>query len=407
MTTALIIGAGVAGPVAAMALQQAGIEAAVYEAHAGGADDIGAFLTLQSNGMDALRAIGAQHAVGGLGFPTPSIRIVSGSGRVLGEVPNGGTLPDGTVSRTLRRSDLYRALRDEALARGVRIERGRRLVGAHRSGGRVTATFTDGGRAEGDLLVGCDGIRSRVRGIIDPAAPPARYVPMLNLGGYARGVSTSARPGEYVMVFGRRAFFGYTVAPDGETWWFANPPRADEPSTAELAATTSQQWRDRLLDLFADDRSPACELIRATPGELRGWATYDLPRVPVWHDGAMVVIGDAAHATSPSSGQGASMAIEDAVVLATCVRDLPDVPAALRAYERLRRARVERVVAHGARTSQSKVAGPVARVLRDLMLPPFLKLAAGKGTGSLAWMHAHHIDWDTPVAADGAAVRAG
>lgn len=409
MTRALIVGAGLAGPVAAMALQRAGIEAVVYEAHADVADDIGAFLTLQSNGLDALRAIGAQHTVAGRGFPTPTIRIVSGSGRHLGEVPNGGTLPDGTVSHTLKRTDLYRALRDEALARGLRIEHGRRLVDARRSaaGGRVTAVFADGGSAEGDLLIGCDGIRSRVRQLIDPAAPPARYVSLLNLGGYARGVSTAARPGEYVMVFGKHAFFGYTVAPGGEIWWFANPPHPEEPSAAELAGTTTRQWRDRLLELFAADRSPAAEIIRATPGELRGWATYDLPRVRTWHDGAMVVIGDAAHATAPSSGQGASMAIEDAVVLAKCLRDLPDVPAAFTTYERLRRRRVERVVAHGARTSSSKVAGPVARVLRDLLAPLVLKRVASKGVGSLAWMHAHHIDWATPVAEDVAAVRVG
>jgi len=75
----------------------------------------------------------------------------------------------------------------------------------------------------------------------------------------------------------------------------------------------------------------------------------------------MLVIGDAAHAASPASGQGASMAIEDAVQLGRCVRDHPDPLDAFTAYERLRRACVERVVAHGARTSSDKVAGPVAR----------------------------------------------
>jgi FAD-dependent urate hydroxylase len=110
----------------------------------------------------------------------------------------------------------------------------------------------------------------------------------------------------------------------------------------------------------------------------------------------MVIVGDAAHATAPSSGQGASMAIEDAVVLARCLRDLPDTPQAFMTCERLRRARVERIVAHGARTSNSKAAGPVARVLRDLMMPTILKRVANGG--SLAWMHDYHIDWDKRVA---------
>jgi FAD-dependent urate hydroxylase len=84
MTTALITGGGVAGPVAAMALQRAGIDATIYEARPGGADDVGAFLTLQSNGMDALRAIDAHHVAKDLGFPTPLMRFYSGTGKYLG-----------------------------------------------------------------------------------------------------------------------------------------------------------------------------------------------------------------------------------------------------------------------------------------------------------------------------------
>ena len=82
------------------------------------------------------------------------------------------------------------------------------------------------------------------------------------------------------------------------------------------------------------------------------------PEKPWDSHGPMVIIGDAAHAPSPSSGQGASMAAEDAVVLAKSLRDMPDIPRALDAYERQRRQRVERIVAQGARTSSAKTAGP-------------------------------------------------
>jgi len=393
---ALIIGGGVAGPVAAMALQRAGISSVIYEAYEGGADDAGSFLTFSSNGLGALRAIDAHHLVLAEGFPTPRMEIQSGAGKHLGEVPNGGTLPDGTVSQTLKRADLYRALRDEAVRRGVRIEYGKRLADAETGpDGGVTARFEDGSEAIGDLLIGADGIHSRTRRIIDPAAPKARYLPVLDIGGYARGVRVPAEPGTFRMVFGKRAFFGYAVHPSGEVWWFANPPRAVEPGKAELAAIGAEQWKAMLTDLFAGDDAPAVEIIRSTPGKLAGWATYDLPYVPTWHRGQMLIIGDAAHATSPSSGQGASMAIEDAVMLARCLRDLPDTGQAFAAYERLRRDRVEKIVAHGARTSNSKAAGPVARVLRDLMLPMVLKRAAN----SLAWMHDYHIVWDEKVAA--------
>jgi FAD-dependent urate hydroxylase len=340
---------------------------------------------------------GPHHLVLEKGFPTPRMQIQSGTGKHLGDVPNGGTLPDGSVSQTLRRSDLYRALRDEAVRRGARIEYGKRLVDAGITPhGGVAARFEDGTEAEGDLLIGADGIHSRTRRIIDPSAPEARYSPVLNIGGFASDVHVAGEPGTFRMVFGKRAFFGYAVHPSGEVWWFANPPRPDEPSRAELAALSTEQWKTLLTDLFAEDDTPAVEIIRATPGRLAGWATYDLPTVPTWHRGSMIVIGDAAHAAAPSSGQGASMAIEDTVVLARCLRDLPDTARAFNAYEKLRRARVERIVAHGARTSNSKAAGPVARVIRDLMMPVILKRVANGG--SLAWMHDYHIDWNEKAA---------
>jgi FAD-dependent urate hydroxylase len=394
---ALVIGGGVAGPVATMALGRAGMDSVAYEAYADGADDAGAFLTFASNGLDALRAIDAHHLVLAEGFPTPRMTIQSGTGKHLGDVPNSGTLPEGMISQTLKRSDLYRALRDEAVRRGARVEYGKRLVDAETiPDGGVAARFEDGTEAEGDLLIGADGIHSRTRRIIDPSAPGARYIPVLNIGGYAKGVSVPAEPGTFRMVFGKRAFFGYAVHPSGEVWWFANPPRVDEPTRSELAAISSEQWREMLVDLFTGDATPAVDIVRATTGNLAGWATYDLPSVPTWHRGSMVIIGDAAHATAPSSGQGASMAIEDAVVLARCLRDRSDIPQAFAVYERLRRARVERIVAHGARTSNSKAAGPIGRVIRDLMMPLILKRLANGG--SLAWMHDYHIDWDAKVA---------
>jgi FAD-dependent urate hydroxylase len=398
---ALIIGGGIAGPVTAMALQRGGVESVVYEAYDTSAGfGTGAFLTVAVNGLDALRTLDAHEPVLDAGFPTGKIEFFSGTGKRLGEVPIGGTLPDGTVTHTIKRADLYRVLHDQAIRRGVRIEHGRRLVDAETTpDGGVVARFADGSRAAGDLLIGADGIHSRTRRIIDPTAPEPRYTGLGNIGGFTRNASVNTKPGIYVMVWGRRAFFGYTVSPSGEIWWFANPPSARELTRAELAATTTEQWKRWLIDLFADDASPAVEIIEATTGELPATNQYDVPSVPTWHRGPMVIVGDAAHATSPASGQGASMAIEDAVVLAKCLRDLPDIRQAFAAYERLRRERVERVVAQGARSSSGKAAGPIARVLRDLMLPVILKRVASSGEKSLAWMYDFHIDWDEKVAA--------
>ncbi len=399
MTTALVIGAGIAGPVAAMALQQAGIHAVLFEGHPTGADDVGSWLTLQANGVDALRAVDA-HRLGERGFPQPTLRFFSGSGRALGRMSNGAPLADGTPTQMMARADLYAVLRDEAVARGSTISYGRRFVDASRADGRVTARFADGSTADGDLLIGCDGIHSSVRQVIDPAAPAARFVPVLNVGGYIPDFPVDAPVGEFQMVFGRHCFWAYVAAPDGGVVWFANPPRAEEPTAAELAAMTDADWRRWLLELTAPDRGPFADIVRAAPGPLRGWPTYDLPSVPTWHRDNMIVIGDAAHATSPSAGQGAAMALEDAVLLAQYLRDAPDPTTAFGLFERRRRGRVERIVAHGARSSSSKAAGPVGRVLRDTMLPLFLRLAERQNT---QWLHAHHIDWDAPVPSAGPA----
>ena len=393
----LIIGGGVAGPVAAMALQRAGIEAVVYEAHVPTGGDTGSYLTVATNGLDALRAIGADGPVLAAGFPTPTNLLLSATGRRLGAVSNGGALPDGTVSHTIRRARLYQALHDEAAARGIRVEHGRRLVGAEPApAGGVAATFADGTRATGDLLVGADGVHSVTRRLLDPAAPAGRYVGLVNFGGYTPGVDAAIEPGVWHMIFGRRAFFGYTIDPAGGAVWFANVPRPAV-SPAERAATSAERWQQQLLELFAGDAGPATRLIEAGRLELAADNTHDLQQVPTWHRGPMVVVGDAAHAPSPSSGQGASMAAEDGVVLAQCLRDLPSVPEALAAYEDRRRSRVERIVAQGARTSSAKTPGRIGRVVRDLALPLVFKLLVTDR--STAWIYRHHIDWDARVTA--------
>jgi FAD-dependent urate hydroxylase len=386
---ALIIGGGIAGPVTAMALEKAGVDAVVYEAYRHGSDGVGAFLTLAENGLEALRVLDLYDAVCDLGMETPRMRIVNGKGKPLADF--------GMRGRTVRRADLYSALRNEAVRRGVTIEYGKRLVDADVTPHGVRATFTDGSTADGNLLVGADGLRSRTRAIIDPKAPRARHIGLLNPGGYARGLRLPDPPGAANLVFGRRCFFGYFVHPDGDVWWFANPPSRREPTPAELAAITSEQWRARLVELFRGDRGPMLDIVAATETIMPAWNTYDFPTVPTWHNDRMVIIGDAAHAASPSSGQGASMAIEDAIVLGKCLRDLPSPAAAFAAFERARRERVERVVAQGKRNSTGKAPGPVGALLRDLTMPAFMRMIAKRDhTG---WMFDYRIDWDAPVEA--------
>jgi 2-polyprenyl-6-methoxyphenol hydroxylase-like FAD-dependent oxidoreductase len=336
--------------------------------------------------------------------------FVNGHGRHLGTIANGNPLPDGTPSHMVRRSSLYTALRDEAAARGVRIRYGARVVDARTEpGGGVTAVLADGTQLHADVLIGADGIRSTVRRLIDPDAPRARYVPVLNVGGELPDIAV---PGdgpadEFRMMFGLRCFFGIIPTPTGGAVWFANPPRLQEPRPGELEAITPDAWRAELGRLFADDRGPVADAARevarrAGADTLRPWTTYDLPRVPTWHRGPMALIGDAAHATAPSAGQGAALSLEDAVIIAQCLRDAPDADTAFTAFERLRRERVEKIVANGNRGSSRKAAGPVGRVIRDAMLPMIFRHLSKDDSAATRWITDHHVDWDADVVASAA-----
>src|SRR5271165_1463157 len=116
---ALIIGSGIAGPAAAIALQKAGIESMVYEAHPTSAEGIGTFLTLATNGVDALRTLGADEPAIAAGFPTTAIVLWSGTGKRLGTAEVSVTLEDGTTGYTLKRDDLYKAMHDQAIERSL------------------------------------------------------------------------------------------------------------------------------------------------------------------------------------------------------------------------------------------------------------------------------------------------
>ncbi|MGW5693352.1 FAD-dependent monooxygenase [Streptomyces asiaticus] len=253
------------------------------------------------------------------------------------------------------------------------------------------------------MLIGADGIHSLVRRLIDAAAPRPRYTGQHTVCGYTRDADSPPDPDAYTMIFGKQAFFGCTTAPDGEVWWFCNAP-AEEMSKAELAAVTSEQWRERLLTLFAEDHTPAADLVRATGDTIVATAAYDIVSTPTWSEEAMVIVGDAAHACAPNAAQGASMAIEDGVVLAKCLRDLRTPQSAFAAYEALRRERVEKVAAASAGMARRTAPGPVARALRDVTMPRKLD-RAGAGNGSADWLTGYRIDWDERIDAQTARRR--
>jgi FAD-dependent urate hydroxylase len=322
--------------------------------------------------------------------------LSSGTGKVLGVVEAGIPLTDGTTTTTTERARLYRVLHDQALQRGIPVVHGKRLFDIEQSPDGVLARFADGTEERGGFLVGADGIWSTTRQLLDPEAPRPEYTGLLGLGGVARGVDLETDPSSFEMMFGRRAFFGFLAPGGGRVLWFANLPSRPEPDRAALEAVSPGAWRDRLLEVFAEDSVPIRTLIEAT-GEaaFRVAAMHTLEPPRSWHHGRAVLVGDAAHVTSPSSGQGASLAVEDAVELARCLRDVPDLAGAFHAYQRLREGRVRRVLRAARRVNSDKAAGPVARRIRDAVMPLMIRTMATPERQ--LWLLGHHIDFTGPV----------
>jgi len=402
--TAIIIGGGIGGTVAAMFLKRAGIDAQIYEAQLAPNDDQGYFLNVASNGLAVLHTLGLEPQVTAEGFPIPRMIMWSGSGKRLGEVRNGAAPGQGAVSVVVKRGALHRILREAALRQGVQITWGKTLAEIDTIDDHaVIARFADGTTARSDFLIGSDGLHSRTRQIIAPNAPKPSYTGLISCGGYAHNTSLAPTPDTQHFIFGKRAFFGYFVKPSGEIYWFNNMAYPGTPRRSELEAIPSAEWQRRLLDVHSNDPAFIQEIIRASEGAIGAYPIYDVPSTPTWHAGPIVLLGDAAHAMSPSAGQGSSLAMEDAIVLAKCVRDVPVLEDAFAAYEQLRRERAERAVKFSRARGNNKAAStPIARWFRDLLLPFFLK--AGANPAALDWVYTYTVDWETPMADVGEAV---
>jgi 2-polyprenyl-6-methoxyphenol hydroxylase-like FAD-dependent oxidoreductase len=285
--------------------------------------------------------------------------------------------PHGLPPRQLiDRGALHHILRDRAEQAGARIHDGKKLIRVDEHTDGVTAHFTDGSSASADVLIGADGVHSTVRRLIDPDAPGARYLGLLGFEGIVDDAPDTAalEPGAMTFAFGKRAYYLYWKRPDGRIGWGANLPSAQYLSLKDARAVPAENWLHALRTTYAKD-VPGARLAAETTTEILQavGALHIMPPVPHWHRGRMVLVGDAVHAPSNSTGQGASLAMESAIQLARCLRDLPDVASAFAAYERLRRPRVETIAARGARISHAKAPGPIAQRMMRLMLPLMVK----------------------------------
>ncbi|NYI03621.1 FAD-dependent oxidoreductase [Allostreptomyces psammosilenae] len=375
-----VVGGGVAGSVCAIALRRVGAEVTVFESHPDAAGSVGSFLSLASNGLRGLDALDCLGPVTAAGFPVARQRMWSSSGRLLGDVARGRLADDPLHSVTLMRGRLVERLREEAARSGARIITGERLADAETRPDGVRLRFAGGGSADADLLVGADGIWSTTRRLLDPAAPTPRYAGLYTVSGTTEGLDLE--PGVFHMVFARAGAFLAVPAPDGTVWWSAQVASREQPDLSAGGTDDATRLRG-LRELFGDDVLPS-RVLRLTPRLHRPTPHHTLDALPVWHADRVVLVGDAAHPVG--AGQGASMAIEDAVVLAHALRSAPSVPSALADYDARRRPRVRRMLKTAGENRDTKTAGPLARRMGELFMPVFFRHFHDRAT---SWLYTY------------------
>jgi 2-polyprenyl-6-methoxyphenol hydroxylase-like FAD-dependent oxidoreductase len=194
--------------------------------------------------------------------------------------------------------------------------------------------------------------------------------------------------------FGRRAYYLYTRLPDGRTRWGANLPQDRPMRLTEARAVPAEQWLRTLREAYAGD-DPGGDLVRHVDADALTvvGSLHIMPSVPRWHRGRLVLVGDAVHAPSNSSGQGASLAIESAVELARCLRDHPTAQDAFAAYERRRRPRVERIATRAAKINRAKAPGPLTSAMMPLLMRMMMKTVL-RPEKAFAPDLRYRIDWD-------------
>ena len=379
-----ICGAGVGGLVLALRLAKLGFRPILFEARSKEAAlSEGEFLTLAPNGLNGLRAVGCYEEVLRHGLETCAIELCNARGKRLALVDQNDHLATfGAPAVTIRRGALANILIEKCLADGIIVQFGRRVTRVNNHAHAVTLAFSESNAIAVDLLVACDGLRSSVRAQIFPDYPLPQFTGLIGTGGIV-DADVPDTDGIMRMTFGEKAFFGYIKTASHPVYWFDSFP-AD--ASDALRTLEPEALAAHVRQMHADDPEPTMSILRAVGGIGRSYPIFDMPQLPVWSNGRVALLGDAAHAIGPHAGQGASMAIEDALVLSACLADTLDYGAALARYEDLRRPRIARVVKLTRRNaSRKRKTNRFSLFLRDLLLPLFIPISVRAGRKLFAY----------------------
>jgi FAD-dependent urate hydroxylase len=353
----IIIGGGIGGLCTAIALRQTGLSVEVYE-QAPVLGAVGAGITIWPNAIKAFRRLGVAERILSTGARIRRAELRNWRGRVMSRSEPGELeekLGEPTVA--IHRADLHSILLS-ALPESV-VHLGKRCVELKQGEKDILVTFEGGEEARADLLVGADGIHSVLRQQMVPEARP-RY------SGYTawRGVvetEDEAALGVTNETWGRGTRFGFLRIDSKRVYWFATTN-----SVAGMRQTPAENKRF-LLERFSGWHHPVELLIQSTsPDQILHSDIYDLEPMSKWFEGRAVLLGDAAHPTTPNMGQGACMAIESSLVLARCFEQEDDLAVALTRYEKERMPRTAWITRQSRKIGRlGQIENPAACAVRD------------------------------------------
>ncbi|AFR96795.1 kynurenine 3-monooxygenase [Cryptococcus neoformans C23] len=320
----LILGGGLAGTCFALALSKSGIRSTIFELRSD-PGDIGGALMLAPNALRVLdKLVGIYEEIKDCGFNFEKINFYSEDGMKLGGFAQGDQDRWGYKAIRIKRPILHKKLL-EACAASDRIDFKYGMIwkSIDENETGVTIHFEDGTRASGDILIGCDGIHSRLRSYLLPDPPTPTYAGLAGIGGEVPRSSLDIPP--YItlpaFIYTRPGMVMFVPCDSsGETIGWAAQRTVPERTRAgwreyEESGDAIRRIKEDYKDVQNETLQSLLKVASEKPGEGRVWAPYQIPHLPTWHSKRICLIGDAAHAIPPSGGQGAAQAFEDGGLL--------------------------------------------------------------------------------------------
>jgi 2-polyprenyl-6-methoxyphenol hydroxylase-like FAD-dependent oxidoreductase len=358
--TALIVGAGIGGLSAGIALRQAGWNIRIFE-RAATPRELGFGLGLAPNAIEALAELGIADVVLSRSFAplvaTAELRRPTGTVLKRADVPLAAAL-GGRMAIALRPA-LHGALLEAVGLDAIAV--GTEAIGFDQSRGRVSLQFATGDAIEGDVLVGADGIGSVIRRQMHPSEPPPRSSHIVAVRGAVHGALHHLRGLSAIYYLGPGIESMVVRAGETGIYWFLSlaqelvPAGIDDPRA--------------VVALMSPRFDATFHAITQLTEDLRFDELFDRDPAPCWSTGRVTLLGDAAHPLLPHTGQGAAQAIVDAVTLGKTLGDRSDIEDALQEYQRERLDKTATLLAQGRRTARlMRMTNPVACAIRELVI---------------------------------------